>query len=236
VLGWAYLTVLITFMVLHGKNYYSTPAYPVIFAAGGVAIESALSRIQRPVIGYAYAMVIIGAGTWISPMVIPVLSVDHYLSYQDHWLFKPPAAERSHMRAALPQTYADQFGWEEIVEATVHAYRELTPEEQKDCAIFAQDYGASGAIDFYGPHFGLPKVISGHQSYFLWGPRNYSGQCMIVLGDRRERLEELFEHVEYITTSAPNKYALETELPVYICRGAKFGSLQKAWPFVKHWN
>ena len=236
VLGWAYLSVLIIFMILHGKNYYSTPAYPMLFAAGGVAIERALSKVKLPALGYAYAAIVVAAGAWVSPMVIPVLSVDHYLSYQDRWLFKPPAAEHSHERVALPQTYADQFGWEEIVEATAHAFRELPSDEQKNCAIFAQDYGSAGAIDFFGPRYGLPKVVSGHQSYFLWGPRQYTGECMIVLADRRERLEELFERVEYVATSAPNKYALETELPVYICHGPKFGSLQKSWPFVKKWN
>jgi len=236
VIGWTYLTVLTIFLVMHGKNYYATPAYPMLFAAGGVALESLLARFKRPVIAYAYVVILLVSGAWIAPMLVPILRIDRYLAYQQKWLFKPPAAEHSHMRSPLPQTYSDQFGWEEIVEATTHAYRELTPEEQKDCAIFAQDYGAAGAIDFFGRNYGLGKVLSGHQTYFLWGPRQYTGQCMVVLGDRRERLEELFERVEYITTSAPNKYGLETELPVYICRGAKFGSLQKAWPAIKKWN
>ncbi len=235
-LGWAYLTVLVVFMVLHGKNYYSAPAYTILFAAGGVAIESALARFKRPAIGWAYAAIIIIASMWIAPMLIPVLPIDRYLSYQEHWLFKPPAAEHRHMRSPLPQTYSDQFGWKEIVEATVHAYRELAPEEQKDCAIFAQDYGAAGAIDFFGRRYGLPKALSGHQNYFLWGPRQYTGQCMVVLDDRRERLEEMFSRVELVTTSKPNPYALEQQLPIYICHGPKFGSLQKAWPFVKKWE
>ncbi|MGZ4815213.1 MAG: ArnT family glycosyltransferase [Terriglobales bacterium] len=235
-LGWAYLVVLIVFMVMHGKNYYPAPAYPMLFAAGGVALESALARFRRPVIGWVYIGAILAAGAWISPMLIPVLPIHRYLSYQEHWLFKPPASEHSHMRSPLPQTYSDQFGWEEIVEATAHAYRELTPNEQKDCAIFAQDYGAAGAIDFFGQRYGLPKALSGHQSYFLWGPRNYTGQCMIVLDDRRERLQELFDRVEYITTSAPHPYALEQQLPVYICHGAKFGSLQELWPKIKKWD
>jgi len=236
VLGWAYLVVLAVFMVLHGKNYYSTPAYPMLFAAGGVALESALHRIKMPVIGNAYAIILLAAGAWICPMLVPVLPIDDYLAYQEKYLFKPPAAEHSHMRSPLPQTYSDQFGWEEIVEATAYAYHKLPVEEQKDCAIFAQDYGSAGAIDFFGPQYGLPKVLSGHQSYFLWGPRNYTGQCMIVLADRRERLQELFERVDYVTTSASNEYALEQQLPVYICHGLRSGSLQQAWHFVKKWN
>ena len=236
VLGWTFLTVVLVFMVLHGKNYYSMPGYPMIFAAGAVALERGLARIKLPSLGYAYVAIILIGTAWGAPMVIPVLPIDRYLAYQEKWLFKPPAAEHRHARSLLPQTYADQFGWEEIVQSTAYAYSELTPEEQRDCAVFAQDYGAAGAINFFGPHYGLPKALSAHQSYYLWGPRHYSGNCMVILDDSRERLEQLFDHVEYITTSAPNPYALEQQLPIYICRGAKFGSLQQLWPLIKKWN
>ncbi len=57
-----------------------------------------------------------------------------------------------------------------------------------------------------------------------------------MLDDKRERLEELFEHVEYVGTSDDNPYALEQQIPVYICRGAKFGSLEKVWPQLKKWR
>lgn len=59
---------------------------------------------------------------------------------------------------------------------------------------------------------------------------------MIVLDDTQEKLETLFDHVEYVGTSADNPYALEREIPVFICRGAKFGSLEKLWPAVKKWR
>jgi hypothetical protein len=59
---------------------------------------------------------------------------------------------------------------------------------------------------------------------------------MIVLDDSRERLETLYEHVEFVGTSPDNPYALERELSVYICRGAKFGSLAKLWPQLKKWR
>jgi hypothetical protein len=92
---------------------------------------------------------------------------------------------------------------------------QLTPAERQDenCGIFAQDYGQAGAIDFLGRNYGLPRSLSGHQTWFLWGPRGYSGNCMIVLDDRRERLEQLWEHVDYVGTSADNPYALEKEIP-----------------------
>jgi hypothetical protein len=140
------------------------------------------------------------------------------------------------MRAILPQHFADEFGWEEIVSTVNQAYVKLTPEERASCAIFAQDYGQAGAIDFLGRKYGLPPALSGHQTYFLWGPRGYSGNCMIVLDDSRETLEGLFEHVEYVGKSPDNRYALEREIPVFICRGARFGSLAALWPRLKHWS
>ena len=48
----------------------------------------------------------------------------------------------------------------------------LSPEERKRTAIFGNDYGEAGAIDFYGPGLGLPGAIGGHLTYWLWGPRN----------------------------------------------------------------
>jgi hypothetical protein len=59
---------------------------------------------------------------------------------------------------------------------------------------------------------------------------------MIVLGDRRERLEQLWDHVEYVGTSADNPYALEKQIAVYICRGPKFGTLTQLWPQLKRWR
>jgi hypothetical protein len=57
-----------------------------------------------------------------------------------------------------------------------------------------------------------------------------------VLDDSRESLENLFEHVEYAGKSADNPYALEREIPVFICRSAKFGSLAELWPRLKKWG
>jgi hypothetical protein len=139
------------------------------------------------------------------------------------------------MAAVLPQYYADQFGWQEMVANVAQAWSQLGPAERPDCGIMAQDYGQAGAIDFFGPRYGLPPALSGHQTWFLWGPRGYSGNCLIVLDDRKERLERLFERVEYVGSS-DNPYALERDIPVYICRGAKFGSLATLWPRLKKWR
>ena len=59
---------------------------------------------------------------------------------------------------------------------------------------------------------------------------------MIILDDRQATLETLWTQVEYVGTSADSPYALEKEIPVFICRGAKFGSLDQLWPRLKKWR
>jgi multisubunit Na+/H+ antiporter MnhE subunit len=235
-LGWSYLVCYGVFFALHGKSYYLAPIYPMLLAAGAVVIDFALSRPRVAWLKPAIVIILLASGAHLAPVVVPVLSPDRFIAYTKYLPFKLPHMEHSHARAVLPQWYADQFGWEEIVAETSVAWNRLSPDERRDCGIFAQDYGQAGAIDFFGRRYGLPPGLSGHQSWFLWGPRGYSGNCMIVLDDDREKLEQLWTNVEFIGTSADNPYALERQIPVFICRGSKFGTLSQVWPEVKRWR
>jgi len=240
-LGWCYLVCYTVFFVLHGKNYYLAPVYPMLLAAGAVVIESAIDRRAnaRPAVLWlkpAITLVLLASGVHLAPVVVPILSPDGFLAYTKYLPFKLPVMEHSHARAALPQWYSDQFGWKEIVDEAAVAWNRIPAAERPGCGIFAQNYGQAGAIDFFGRRYGLPPALSGHQTYFLWGPRNYSGNCLIVLDDSREALEGFFERVEYVGKSADNPYALERELPVFLCHGPKFGSLAELWPRLKKWR
>ena len=250
-LGWSYLVCFSVMFVLHGKNYYLAPIYPMLLAGGAVVVGSAIDRTTinrttdepQPKIRLAWLkpviiVLLLASGAHLLPITVPVLSPERFLAYEKTLPFKLPVMEHAHARAPLPQWYADQFGWNEIVAETALAWNQLTPEEREDenCGIFAQDYGQAGALDFLGPKYGLPQSLSGHQTWFLWGPRHYSGDCMIVLGDRRARLEQLWSNVQYVGDSADNPYALEKEISVFICRGAKFGTLAQLWPELKRWR
>jgi hypothetical protein len=234
-LGWCYLISFTMFILLKGKNYYLAPIYPMLFAAGSVVIESGIERLRQSWLKPVMIALLLAGGAWLAPLVVPVLSVNQLIAYLNKLPFVVPRTEHSHEGASLPQHYADQFGWEEMTTLTAQAWARLTPAERKDCGIFGQNYGQAGAIDFFGPRYGLPPAVSGHQSYFLWGPHLYSGNCMIVLDDDREDLERLFEHVEYVGSS-DNPYSIERDTPVFICKGAKFGSLAALWPKLKRWR
>ncbi|HLK47841.1 MAG TPA: glycosyltransferase family 39 protein [Bryobacteraceae bacterium] len=234
-LGWCYLAAFTIFVVLKGKNYYLAPIYPMLLAAGAVVIEGAIERRRQPWMKPAILGLLLATGALLAPIVVPVLPVDQFIAYMDRLPFAIPRSEQSHLAAILPQHYADQFGWEEIAAVVGQAWKRLGPDERAGCAVFGQNYGEAGAVDFFGRRYGLPPALSGHQTYYLWGPRGYSGNCLIVIGDRREVLERLFEEVTLAGTS-DNPYALERNRPVYICRGSKFGTLAQLWPKVKLWD
>jgi hypothetical protein len=237
-LGWAYLVSYTVIFLQHGKNYYLAPVYPMLFAAGAVAIDSALGEFpsRRAWLKPAIARVVLLSGAYLSPIVVPVFSPERFLAYAKTLPFKLPVNEHSHARAPLPQWYSDQFGWKEIADETAVAWNRIPQPERSDCGIFAQDYGQAGAIDFFGRSEGLPGAMSGDRTYWIWGPHNYSGNCMIVLDDRKAVLERYWNQVEFIGTSAPNPYALEQQIPVFLCKGKKFDSWANVWPRLKRWR
>src|SRR5260370_26025466 len=46
-LGWCYLVCYTVFFVLHGKNYYLAPIYPMLLAAGAAVIQTALAAREN---------------------------------------------------------------------------------------------------------------------------------------------------------------------------------------------
>jgi len=235
-LAWSFVVCYAVLFALHGKIYYLAPIYPMLLAAGAVVFERFSLGRSLAWLKPASISLVTAAGLFFAPIMVPMLSPSEFLLYAQRLPFKLPVTEYSHERAALPQWYADQFGWREIVQETAVAWNRIPPQERGSCGIFAQDYGQAGAIDFFGPRYGLPPALSGHQTYFLWGPRGYSGNCLIVLGGSPPKLKRLFDSVEYVGTSADNSYALETGIGVFICRGAKFGTLAQIWPSLKKWR
>jgi len=232
-LGWCYLIAFTTFVALSGKNYYLAPIYPMLLAAGAVGRERMLERPGRAWLKPVILVVLLAGGAWLAPVTIPILPAPQLVSYLGKLPLQGPRTEKSHLSAILPQHYADQFGWEEMTAAVAQVYHSLPPEEQAKAAIFGNNYGEAGAIDFLGPKYGLPKAISGHQSYWFWGPRDYTGEIIIVLGDRRATLEgECASVQQFDFVHSP--YALE-QGPIFLCRGFKW-NLQQAWPMLKKWQ
>jgi hypothetical protein len=115
-------------------------------------------------------------------------------------------------------------------------YESLPAEDRSRACVFTANYGEAGAIDFFGPEYGLPEAISGHNSYYIWGPGDCAGEVVISVGVPRGDLETVFGEVEKVAMIRC-EYCVpdEDDLPVYVCRDPR-ASLQELWPHVKHYD
>ncbi|HYZ73876.1 MAG TPA: glycosyltransferase family 39 protein [Chthoniobacterales bacterium] len=234
VLGWAWLFTAIVIIVLSPRIYYLFPAFPILFAGGAILWEEWLGRPQRFCWKLAWSAALVATGIALAPIAIPVLSPETYIRYTRAMHIGQPAIETEKL-GPLPQIFADQFGWEEMTESIAKFYNGLPLTIRLKTAIFAMNYGQAGAIDLFGPRYGLPKAISGHQNYFLWGPRGYTGESIIVMGLGRKYLERNFAEVRKIGT-VYHPYSMPyNHFDVFYCIGAKT-PLNKAWPRLKHWS
>ncbi|MDQ3134344.1 MAG: glycosyltransferase family 39 protein [Acidobacteriota bacterium] len=233
VLGWIYVVLFVLMVLMRAKVYYLAPIYPILLSAGAVAFESFIEQWSwRWWLKPATISLLVLGGAALAPMTLPVLPVETFIRYAQTLGIESPRTEKLSI-AKLPQHYADMHGWEELTQTVARVYHTLTPEEQAKCAIFASNYGEAGAIDFFGPKYGLPKSISGHQNYFLWGPRDYTGEIVLTVGEELEDVQEAFNHIELAATFT-HEYVLphQNNSPIYICRQPT-APLKKLWPEAK---
>ena len=167
-------------------------------------------------------------------MYVPMLPPETLIRYQKALGMAPPRIEM-HRQGPLHQLMADRFGWPEMAAEVARIYHSLPPEDRAKAAIFGQNYGQAGAIDHFGPALGLPKAVSGHLTYFYWGPRDYTGEVVIVMDDDKETLDKLFHSVEY-GGRVEHPYSMPYQhFDVWVCRGMR-EPLAKVWPGLKEWS
>ena len=234
VLGWAWVFTAAVIVVQSPRVYYLYPAFPVLFAGGAVACGDWLDWPRLTWLKFAWPVLLAATAVLLAPLAIPVLPPETYIRYTKALHLAQPAIE-NHRLGPLPQIFADQFGWKEMAATVGSVYNSLPAEIRPKTAIFGQDYGQAGAIDFFGPEYGLPPAISGHQNYFLWGPGSYTGESVIVLDGDPKDLESRFAEVSNVAT-VYHPYSMPYEhFDVYYCRGPR-QPLSQIWPEVKKWD
>jgi hypothetical protein len=233
-LGWAYLATFALLAIQQTKAYYLTPIYTLLFAAGAVESEAFFQRRRWRWAMPAAASLLLAGGAATLPMAIPVLPVETFIAYSRIVAIGEPPMEHQE-QGVLPQVYADMHGWEELVETVARVHQGLAPRERAQVRVLTSNYGEAGAINFLGRARGLPQAISGHNSFFLWGPGDSSGELLIVLGRSREELVGWFEQVERVDT-VRCRYCMpyQNELPVYLCRGLKL-PVGEVWSRLKRY-
>ena len=239
VLGWAYLALLAMMIALKAKNYYPTPIYPMLFAAGAIVIEGWLERRSwsrgRTWPKAVIAAYVLAAGAILAPAILPFLPPEKLLAYQ-RWLHvAPPRTEVRH-EGPLDQRLGDQFGWEELVADVARVYRSLPAAERARTGIFASNYGEAGALHLFGPAYGLPDAICAHQNHYFWGPPKAEPENLIWLQWGRRGVEDHCRSVEKAGEHFHQWGMAEENRAIYLCRGLRHTIAEYWTPDFKLWN
>ena len=234
ILSILFLTVAVVLVAAGtSRASYLAPAYPMLFALGGVAWERWSQRwpAARPVLAGAVALFTLP----LLPLALPVLPVERFIRYQSALGLTPSTEERKQV-GPLPQGYADMFGWPELVDEVAKASERLRPEERRKAVVFGQNYGEAAAVEVLGRGRGLPRVISGHNNYWLWGPGDWDGEVMIIIGGDAPDNAAYFESVERVGVwNHPYAMPYERGLDISIARRFK-PPLASAWEGLRNFD
>ena len=126
------------------------------------------------------------------------------------------------------QDYGDMFGWDELGLKVAQAYQSLTPEQQKQTVIFANNYGEAGAVHHYGKQYNLPDVYSLNSSFALWAPENIDAKYMVYVDETNgDNVKEMLKNgrIGYAkkTGEIDNPLAREKGTAIFILSDLKPG-------------
>ena len=128
------------------------------------------------------------------------------------------------------------FGWEEKAAAVANVYRQLPEENRARAVLFAENYGRSGALEYYADEYDLPPTLGNHNNYWLWGPGEATGEVVIFLGGNAEDLRQRFASVDlagYATCDYCIPY--ERDVPIHVCRDLQL-PIDELWPLIGHYD
>jgi 4-amino-4-deoxy-L-arabinose transferase-like glycosyltransferase len=188
--GVAFPIMIVLLIVTGGSAGYSTALQFVLLAAGCVVVEQ---WARKPARRAVLAVALVANAVTSSVLALPVLPLQTYAN--DPTL------------TGLAITQFDQVGWPDLAAQAADVYRSLPAQDQRRAVFYANHYGQAGALDKYGPEYGLPRIFSGHNSYADFGRPAEDRTVVITIGVDRAVFAGLFASCE-----PAGKY--ETSLPV----------------------
>jgi hypothetical protein len=207
----------------------------MLFAAGAVLVEHLGGRAGVLVKGVYVALLLL-SGILLAPLAMPILPPATFVDDYGFMSGTGNTAAGQQTQGALPQYFGDRFGWETMTRTVAGVYEKLPTEQRGRACIFTSNYGEASALNFLGGQHHLPPAISGHNSYYLWGPDGCTGEVMITIGVPRGDLEQVYAGVEKVATVGC-RYCMpeENEVPVYLAKGPKV-PIRELWPRTKHYD
>jgi hypothetical protein len=226
-IGWMYVITLALFAIAKGRDYYLSPAYPMLLAGGAAWCEQwvrGLSGRRARIVRRETLRAEIAGAVLVAAVVMPIPSPG------SRWFAIADKINGGN--------FNEEFGWREMTAEVARVRDSLPAEDRAHLGILAGDAGEAGALNLYGPAYGLPNAISGSNSHWLRGYGNPPPQTLIVVGIQEHHLVPAFESCEW-AGHFESRFGIENSAigndheDVFVCHG-----LRRPWPeFWKdfHW-
>lgn len=210
-----FLTVVVI-LLINGKSRvnYLAPAYPFVLATGSLAVERWFKarNIRKR---WAYIALISASPLYLS-LGLPWLSPNSMTWIISKSPIQPPIEEKGPKSAM--QGWSDMFGWPELARDVQAVTVQLSPADRERAAIVTKNYGEASALE----HFGLKRVLCGHNNFWLWGPGGWDGEVAIFVNKWPDEIKDLFVSFEQVgVVDAPNAVPEQNGSPIWIARGLK---------------
>jgi hypothetical protein len=216
-LAWIFFVTSGFFLVAKGRGYYLAPAYPMLYATGGVwgerwlsALNARRAQMVRVAVATALALNILGAMAVALPLA-------------------PVPSKWFRLADKVNVTLRDEIGWEDLVSTLAQVRDSLPAESRGHLGILAENYGEVGAVNLYGPSHGLPRAISGVNSSWERGYGDPPPQTLIVVGFPRAFVEANFNSCRLAAQNTNSLGIVNEETTerrdIFICGPPKAG-----WP------
>jgi hypothetical protein len=137
---------------------------------------------------------------------------------------------------------AESVGWPQLVGTVRTAWFSLPASQRANAVIFTSNYGEASAINVLGT--GLPQAVSGHNTYWWWGPGNPRATTVLAVmpgpadgGGDAAYLGQFFTGVRAVATLS-NPYGLHNQEwggHVYLCTGPRLPWGQM-WPQLRQYS
>jgi hypothetical protein len=223
-IGWSFVILIVLLALGHAKGYYALGVYPVLFGFGAVGLERWTAKRFRwrrftmvgatLVAGYGFIMVGL-------PVMPPPQLAEHYAK---NGIARSAGALRweDQKDHPLPQDFADMLSWKEMTRKVAAAYATLDDREKSQTLLFCDNYGEAGAVNYYGPQYGLPPAYSDNASFLYWMPQDYQYNILLLVTDDKQEMSHAFIR-EFafvkLMDSINNPYARENGSLIILFKG-----------------
>src|SRR5260370_10145362 len=142
----------------------------MVYAAGGVLLDEWFADLEA---SGAKVLRIVVFSALLSDVAIAIAFALPTAPVGSSWW---------HFAIKVNGTLREEIGWPEFAETVAKIRDTLPAEDRPRLGILAGNYGEVGALNLYGEHYGLPRAISGVNSFWERGYGDPPPEALIIVG------------------------------------------------------